>query len=77
VATRQRSTTQPYALQLYQRHTRAAGLKWWSVYEALWMNVTMFDRAAAQLRANSIRVLTIDDPAVLEAADFFGLRTVA
>jgi hypothetical protein len=38
------------------------------------MNVTMFDRAAAQLRVRSIRVLTLDDPAVLEAADFFGLR---
>jgi hypothetical protein len=74
VATPRRSTTQPQALQLYQRHSRAAGLKWWSVYEALWMNVTMFDRAAAQLRVRSIRVLTLDDPAVLEAADFFGLR---
>ena len=77
VATRHRSTTQPQALQLYQRHSRAAGLKWWSVYEAFWMNVTMFDRAAAQLRVRSIRVLTLGDPAVLEAADFFGLRTVA
>lgn len=77
VATRHRSTTQPQALQLYRRHSRAAGLKWWSVYEAFWMNVTMFDRAAAQLRVRSIRVLTLGDPAVLEAADFFGLRTVA
>jgi hypothetical protein len=77
VATRQRLTTQPQALQLYQRHASAAGLTWWSIYEALWMNVTMFDRAAARLRVRSVRALTLDDPAVLEAADFFGLRTLA
>lgn len=76
VATRQRSTTQPQALQLYQRHRAAAGLKWWSIYEALWLNVTMFDRAATLLRVRSVRALTLDDPAVLEAADFFGLRTL-
>lgn len=77
VATRQRSTTQPQARQLHARHPAAAGLKWWSTYESLWMNVTVFDRAAPRLRVLSIRPLTIDDPAVAEAADFFGLRTVA
>ena len=76
VATRQRSTTQPQARGLHDRHPRAAGLKWWSTYEALWMNVTMFDRAAEKLRLVSVRPLTIDDPAVVEAADFFGLRTL-
>jgi hypothetical protein len=38
------------------------------------MNVTLFDRAAAQLRVQSVRALAVDDPAVVEAADFFGLR---
>ena len=76
VATRQRSTTQPQARLLHSRHPAAAGLKWWSTYEALWMNVTVFDRAAPELRLVSVRPLTIDDPAVVEAADFFGLRTV-
>ena len=76
VATRHRSTTQPQALQLYQRHSRAAGVKWWSIYEALWTNVTVFDRAAARLQVRFVRALTLDDPAVGEAADFFGLRTV-
>lgn len=75
VATRQRSTTQPQARVLYDRHSHAAGLRWWSTYEALWMNVTLFDRAARELRVVSVRPLAIDDPAVAEAADFFGLRT--
>ena len=41
------------------------------------MNVTVFDRAAARLRLVSVRPLTVVDPAVVEAADFFGLRTLA
>jgi hypothetical protein len=73
----QRATTQPQARALYDRHSGAAGLKWWSAYEALWMNVTVFERAADRLRLVSVRPLTIEDPAVVEAADFFGLRTVA
>ena len=77
VATRQRSMTQPQARRLHARQPAAAGLKWWSTYEALWMNVTVFDRAAPGLRLVSVRPLTVDDPAVVEAADFFGLRTVA
>jgi hypothetical protein len=77
VATRQRSTTQPQARLLHARYPDAAGLKWWSTYESLWMNVTVFDRAAPRLRVVSVRSLTTDDPAVVEAADFFGLRTVA
>ncbi len=77
VATRHRSTTQPQARLLHDRHAGAAGLRWWSIYEALWMNVTLFDRAAGHLRIQSVRVLAVDDPAVVEAADFFGLRSVS
>jgi hypothetical protein len=46
VATRERTVTQPQALALYERHPDAAGLRWWSTWEALWSNVTIFDRAA-------------------------------
>lgn len=74
VATRQRETTQSQARQLYERYTDAAGLRWWSTYESLWTNVTLFDRAAGALRVRSVRALVIDDPDVIEAADFFGLR---
>jgi hypothetical protein len=74
VATRHRSTTQPQARRLHDRHPGAAGLRWWSIYEALWTNVTVFDRAVAHLRVLSLRPLTVNDPAVVEAGDFFGLR---
>lgn len=77
VATRHREITQPQARRLHERHPVAAGLRWWSTYESLWMNVTLFDRAATQLRVQSVRALTIEDPAVVEAADFFGLRVSA
>lgn len=73
VATRQREVTQPQALALYRRHRFAAGLRWWSVYEALWANVTVFDRAAGRLTLSSIRRLTLEDPAVADAAEFLGL----
>ena len=77
VATRRRSTTQPQARVLYERHPDAAGLRWWSTYESLWVNVTLFERAAALLRVSSVRALVMDDAAVVEAADFFGLRARA
>jgi hypothetical protein len=74
VATRRRSVTQPQALALYRRHPRAAGLRWWSSWEALWANVTVFDRAAAALRAIEVTELTLDHPNLLDAAEIFGLR---
>lgn len=76
VATRDRGTTQAQARRLHERHPAAAGLKWWSTFEALWAHITLFERAAPRLRVQSVRALTIDDPAVLEAADFFALRVL-
>jgi hypothetical protein len=77
VATRDRHVTQPQAGALHERHAHAAGLRWWSIHEAAWINVTLFDRAASQLRLRATRALTLEDPVVVEAAEFFGLRTVA
>ncbi len=77
VATRRRDITQPQALRLHDRRPRLAGLRWWSMYEATWVNVTLFDRAASRLRVRSVRALAVNDPVVVEAADFFGLRTIA
>lgn len=74
VATRERDITQPQALALYERHRDAAGLRWWSTYEALWANVTIFDRAASRLRVVDVRALTLEDPAVVEAAARFALQ---
>jgi hypothetical protein len=76
VATRQRQVTQPQALDLYRRHPRAAGLRWWSTWEARWANLTLFDRATPLLRVDEVQELTLDHPAVAEAADLFGLRVV-
>ena len=74
VATSARPVTQPQALDLHNRHPNVAGLQWWSSWEALWTNVTVFDRAAPRLRVRSTRELTLAHPMLLEAADVFGLR---
>jgi hypothetical protein len=74
IATRDRSVTQPQARALSERHPDVAGLRWWSTHESQWTNVTLFDRAAAHLRIQSVRALEIDDPDVTEAAEYFGLR---
>lgn len=74
VATRNRGVTQSQALALYRAHRNAAGLRWWSSWEALWANVTVFDRAAPSLRLVDVEALTLDSPIVQEAAEFFGLR---
>ena len=72
VATRDRSITQPQALAAY-RETDAGGLRWWSIVESLWANYTLFDRAGARLTLQDVRMLVVDDPAVVEAADYLGL----
>jgi RES domain len=76
VATRSRIVTQPQALALYHRHAAAAGLRWWSTYEALWGNVTLFDRAGPRLIVRETRELTLEDSAVLDAAELLGLPVV-
>lgn len=77
VATRDRAITQVQALDLHRRHESAAGLRWWSVWEALWSNVTLFDRAARAVHVLDVRELRLDDPDCREAADFFGLRIMS
>jgi hypothetical protein len=74
VATRERVVTQPQALALHQKHADAAGLRWWSTFEAQWLNVTLFDRAAPGLRLVSVRALEVADDEISVAADVLGLR---
>jgi hypothetical protein len=74
VATRRREVTQPQALALHRAHPGAAALRWWSSFESLWPNYTLFDRAARSLRLLAVRELSLEDDAVVAAADFFGLR---
>lgn len=74
VATRAREVTQPQARALHEGHPDAAGLRWWSTFESQWLNVTLFDRAAAALRLVSVRTLAVDDEEIAAAADVLGLR---
>jgi hypothetical protein len=74
VATRQRDVTRPQARALHEGHPEAAGLRWWSTFESLWANVTLFDRAASALRLSSVRALDLADEEILSAADVLGLR---
>lgn len=73
VATRDRDTTQPLALRIYEEG--ADGLAWWSTVEASWINVTLFaDRAAPKLAViDEPETLTPDHPAVRAAAEAVGM----
>jgi hypothetical protein len=73
VATRNRETTQPIARALYDEG--AAGFEWWSTIEASWINVTLFeDRVAGRLSViGEPEPLTLDHPAVREAAEAVGV----
>jgi hypothetical protein len=73
VATAHRAATQAGAVRLFDAHPGAAGLRWWSTLEASWINVTLFDRAAAGLRVRDVRALEPGDDDVRAAAGFLGL----
>jgi hypothetical protein len=73
VATRNRERTQELALTLYREGV--TGFEWWSTIEASWINVTLFvDRAAGRLSVvGEPEPLTLDHPAVREAAEAVGV----
>lgn len=71
VATRRRDVTQPQALAIYRRG--GDGIRWWSTFESLWANVTLFERASRRLRVSAIGEARLDDPAVRDACDLLGL----
>ena len=73
VATSIRDVTQPIALSVYR--DGMAGLEWWSTIEASWINVTLFDdRVTGRLRViGDPEPLTLDHPAVREAAEAVGV----
>jgi len=73
VATNDRSVTQAGAANVFTRHAEAAGLRWWSTIEALWPNVTLFDRSEELLALDDVHPLDLEDDVVLEAADYLGL----
>jgi hypothetical protein len=71
VATRRRERTQPQALALHE--AGADGIRWWSTFESLWLNVTLFERAAAKLRLVDVEALAPGHPVVREALDCLGI----
>jgi hypothetical protein len=73
VATRRRAVTQGQAARLFEKHARAAGLRWWSSLESLWINVTLFDRAESMVAAGEVETLTPGSEPVREAASLLGL----
>ena len=60
-------------MRLFDAHAGAAGLRWWSTLEASWINVTLFDRAAARSRRAGCGPLSTRDDDVRAAARFLGL----
>jgi hypothetical protein len=77
VATNERSITQGHAAELFRRHPGGLGLRWWSTFESLWANVTLFDRAEPGLGVADVRALELGDDVVREAAEFLGLPIAA
>jgi RES domain len=73
VATRRWSLTQAQAARLFESHERAAGLRWWSSLESLWINVTLFDRAEPVVVAGELEPLKLESEPVQEAASMLGL----
>lgn len=74
VATRKRTVTQRQAADVYESHSDAVAIRWWSTLESSWINWTLFDRAAASLEVGEVDELTVEHPVVLEASDLLGLR---
>jgi hypothetical protein len=64
---------QAYAVGQFERHPKAAGLRWWSTLEASWVQVTLFDRAVGELTVRDVQTLTIDDEPVTTAATYLGV----
>ena len=77
VATHERARTQADAARLFEGHPQAAGLRWWSLFESLWPNVTLFDRIERSLRVHDVRPLAPTDDVVEEATSLLGLRVEA
>lgn len=73
VATHDRTLTQAAAAGLFERHAGAVGLRWWSTFESLWANVTLFDRPEPALAVVDVHPLEVGDDVVREAAAFLGL----
>lgn len=74
VATGMRDVTQSYAERLFYEYPEVFGLRWWSALEASLLNLTLYDRAELSLTLLDVELVTLDHPAVIEAAEMLGLN---
>lgn len=68
VVTRDRAVTQGWALAVFERGTWS-GVRWWSCYDPRWHSYAIWDVRRLTPATGSPRALTLDDPAVIEAAE--------
>jgi hypothetical protein len=73
-ASRSREVTQPFARRTWDAGHH--GLRWWSSFWGDWHTVVLFTaRLSVGLRFGDPEVLTVDHPAVKEAARWLGMAT--
>lgn len=76
LCSRERRVTQDAARRIYQHPDQVPGFFWWSAFHGDWHVLLLFlDRAPlARLAFGEPRMVTVDDPAVREAAEVLGLE---
>jgi hypothetical protein len=67
VVTRDREVTRLWALTIFEQR-KWSGVRWWSYYDPRWHSYAVWDIASLRVSPGSIRALSIDDPALVEAA---------
>jgi hypothetical protein len=75
LCSRERKVTQAAARRIYQHPDEVPGFFWWSAFHGDWHVLLLFlDRAPLdRLEFGDPRIVTVDDPAVREAAEVLGL----
>lgn len=74
VATRRRAVTQAQAATLFAEHPEVLGLRWWSIHESSWAELSLFsERCVGLVHERSVVELTRQHPVVVDAAAILGL----
>jgi len=71
VITRDYAQSQAWALRLFAEH-HWAGVRWWSYHDSRWASIGLWDRSA--IRSFGFEPLTLDHPALIEAAGVLSIR---
>lgn len=76
LCSRERRVTQAAARRIYQHPDQVPGFFWWSAFHGDWHAMLLFlDRAPLdRLEFGEPRIVTMDNPAVREAAEALGLE---